>query len=142
MSFISLQIIVEVSCSAAGPWGLVSVIESVMVEQARVGMKGFLDFCGREFNHRQISAESLILDEPKSSVSEDTSEFQDALSEASNAGKHDQWLFCDNILILQTKSCKFAKDIVDVSLGHLLFWLQYLQNVKDAIQYERFFNDS
>ncbi len=40
-----LQVSAVVTCEAAGPWGLVSTIESIMATQAEKSVSGFLDFC-------------------------------------------------------------------------------------------------
>lgn len=62
-----------------------------MAEQAKDGMKSYLEFCGKECDNEDVPNENLNPDEPKSSVSEDTNDFQDALSEASIAGKYKHW---------------------------------------------------
>ena len=39
------QVSAVVTCEAAGPWGLISTIESIMATQAEKSVAGFLDFC-------------------------------------------------------------------------------------------------
>ncbi len=39
------QMRVDISCAAAGPWGLVGTIEDAMAAQARSTIDGFLAFC-------------------------------------------------------------------------------------------------
>lgn len=41
----TLQVSAVVTCEAAGPWGLISTIESIMATQAEKSVAGFLDFC-------------------------------------------------------------------------------------------------
>ena len=40
-----MQVQATVICSAAGPWGMVAAIESVMASQAQLSTKEFLSFC-------------------------------------------------------------------------------------------------
>ena len=42
---VALQVSAVVTCEAAGPWGLISTIESIMATQAEKSVAGFLDFC-------------------------------------------------------------------------------------------------
>ncbi|GMH39329.1 hypothetical protein BSKO_07227 [Bryopsis sp. KO-2023] len=83
------QIVVVVTCSAAGPWGMISFIEGIMAEQARVGMEGFLEFCKGEIFSRNVSLEGGAGAEEVRSIASLSDEFfdlQETLSEASNSG--------------------------------------------------------
>lgn len=42
---VTAQVSAVVTCEAAGPWGLISTIESIMATQAEKSVAGFLDFC-------------------------------------------------------------------------------------------------
>ena len=43
-----LQVRSEAECSAAGPWGLVSMIEGIMAQEASKSMTRFLEYCAHE----------------------------------------------------------------------------------------------
>lgn len=79
--FLFVEVHALVTCSAAGPWGMIGFIEGIMAEQAKTGMMLFFDFCKKE-----VVQNVQIRGSMRHRRSDDYFDTQDAVSESSFAG--------------------------------------------------------